>query len=94
MELLNKIAVITGAGSGIGRASSLKLASNGAKVVLVDFNQETVEETLRIVKEQGGDGIFVKADVSKTEDVQTYVNKAVEIYFMVYIIYFWYFYFY
>ena len=80
MELANKIAVITGAGSGIGRASSLKLASNGATVVLVDFNKETGEETLMLVKEQGGEGIFVQADVSKSEDVQNYVNKAVETY--------------
>ncbi|CRK82020.1 SDR family NAD(P)-dependent oxidoreductase [Neobacillus massiliamazoniensis] len=80
MELANKIAVITGAGSGIGRASSLKLASNGAKVVLVDFNKETGEETLKLVKEQGGEGIFVQADVSKSDDVQNYVNKAVETY--------------
>ena len=80
MELSNKIALITGAGSGIGRASSLKLASNGAKVVLVDFNKETGEETLNLVKEQGGEGIFVQADVSNTEDVKNYVNKAVETY--------------
>jgi len=80
MELTNKIAVITGAGSGIGRASSLKLASNGATVVLVDFNKVTGEETLKLVKEQGGEGIFVQADVSKSEDVQNYVNKAVETY--------------
>ncbi len=80
MELANKIAVITGAGSGIGRASSLKLAGNGATVVLVDFNKETGEETLKLVKEQGGEGIFVQADVSKTDDVQNYVNKAVETY--------------
>jgi NAD(P)-dependent dehydrogenase (short-subunit alcohol dehydrogenase family) len=75
-----QIAVITGAASGIGRASSLKLAENGAKVVLVDFNKEAGEETLRLIKEQGGEGIFVQADVTKTEDVQNYVNKAVETY--------------
>lgn len=80
MELSNKIAVITGAGSGIGRASSIKLASNGAKVVLVDYNKETGEETLNLIKGQGGEGIFVQADVSKTEDVQRYVNTAVETY--------------
>lgn len=80
MELSNKIAVITGAGSGIGRASSIKLASNGAKVVLVDYNKETGEETLDLIKGQGGEGIFVQADVSKTEDVQRYVNTAVETY--------------
>ncbi|MCH5583579.1 glucose 1-dehydrogenase [Shimazuella sp. AN120528] len=80
MELANKVAVITGAGSGIGRASSIKLASIGAKVVLVDFNQKTGEETLKLVKEQGGEGIFIQADVSKSEDVQNYVNKAVKTY--------------
>ncbi len=80
MDLLNKIAVVTGAGSGIGRASSLKLASNGAKVVVVDFNKETGEETVSLIKEQGGEGIFVQADVSKSEDVQKYVNAAVDTY--------------
>lgn len=80
MDFLNKIAVVTGAGSGIGRASSLKLASNGAKVVVVDFNKETGEETLSLIKEQGGEGIFVQADVSKSEDVQKYVNVAVDTY--------------
>lgn len=80
MDLLNKIAVVTGAGSGIGRASSLKLASNGAKVVVVDFNKETGEETVSLIKEQGGEGIFVQADISKSEDVQKYVNTAVDTY--------------
>lgn len=80
MELTKKIAVVTGAGSGIGRASSLKLAQNGATVVLVDYNKETGEETLKLIKEQGGEGIFFQADVSKSEDVQNYVNKAVEVY--------------
>ncbi|WP_028776930.1 SDR family NAD(P)-dependent oxidoreductase [Shimazuella kribbensis] len=80
MELTNKVAVITGAGSGIGRASSMKLASIGAKVVLVDFNKEAGEETLKLINEQGGQGIFIRADVSKSEDVQNYVNQAVEVY--------------
>lgn len=80
MELTNKVAVITGAGSGIGRASSIKLANNGAKVVLVDFNKKTGEETLNLVKQQGGEGIFIQADVSKSVDVQNYVNTAIEEY--------------
>ncbi|MBB2482219.1 glucose 1-dehydrogenase [Bacillus sp. APMAM] len=78
MDLKDKIALITGAGSGIGRASSLLMAKQGAKVVLVDFNQETGEETLKMVKEQGGEGVFVQADVSKDEDVQRYVQTAVD----------------
>ncbi|UVI30117.1 SDR family NAD(P)-dependent oxidoreductase [Paenibacillus spongiae] len=75
-----QVAVVTGAGSGIGRASSLKLAENGAAVVLVDFNKETGEETLRMIKERGGEGIFVQANVANSEEVQNYVNKAVETY--------------
>ncbi|GAK40949.1 glucose 1-dehydrogenase [Paenibacillus urinalis] len=73
-----QIAVITGAGSGIGRASSVQLAKDGYTVVLVDYNTESGEETLRLIKEQGGEGIFVQADVSKSEDVQNYVNEAVQ----------------
>ncbi|MEK5058033.1 short chain dehydrogenase [Paenibacillus sp. FSL H7-0326] len=75
-----KIAVITGAGSGIGRASSVQLAKDGYTVVLVDYNTESGEETLRLIKEQGGEGIFIQADVSKSEDVQNYVNEAVQAY--------------
>lgn len=75
-----QIAVITGAGSGIGRASSVQLAKDGYTVVLVDYNTESGEETLRLIKEQGGEGIFVQADVSKSEDVQNYVNEAVQAY--------------
>lgn len=74
----NQVAIITGAASGIGRASSLKLAENGMAVVLVDFNAQSGEETLQMIKDKGGNGIFVQADVSKSEDVQNYVNKAVE----------------
>nr|WP_054023899.1 SDR family oxidoreductase [Bacillus sp. FJAT-28004] len=48
-------------GSGIGRASWIKLAQNGAKVVAVDFNQTTGEETLVLIREHGGDGVFIQA---------------------------------
>ena len=76
----NRIAVITGSGSGIGRATSLKFAENGYKVVLVDFNEKTGEETLKLIQQNGGEGIFVKSDVSKVEDVQNYVQQAVNTY--------------
>ncbi|CAN7363477.1 glucose 1-dehydrogenase [Paenibacillus sp. LjRoot153] len=74
------MAIITGAGSGIGRASSIKLAARGAKVVLVDYNEKSGQETLDVVKSNGGDGIFVQADVSKSADVQNYVQKALDAY--------------
>ncbi|WP_072331879.1 MULTISPECIES: SDR family NAD(P)-dependent oxidoreductase [unclassified Paenibacillus] len=74
------VAIVTGAGSGIGRAASLKLSQAGFKIVVVDFNSATGEETLRLVHGQGGEGIFVQADVSKNEDVERYVKTAVNSY--------------
>ena len=75
-----KVALVTGGSSGIGRATSLAFAREGAKVVLADIDVAGGEETLRRIKAAGGDGIFVKADVSKPADVEAIVNKAVETY--------------
>nr|AGS50308.1 hypothetical protein [uncultured bacterium Ele45G2] len=74
------VAIVTGAGSGIGRAASLKLSAAGFKVVAVDFNAATGEETLRLIREQGGEGLFIHADVSKSEDVEKYVKAAIDAY--------------
>lgn len=79
-NLEGKVVIVTGAGSGIGRASSLKLAAGGAKVVAVDYSESTGLETLELIKRIGGDGIFVQADVSNTGDVQNYVQTAVDTY--------------
>ena len=78
--LQDKIALVTGAGSGIGRASSLVLAREGAKVVVSDVNAQGAEATLSIIKDQGGDGIFIHADVSKTADVEALVAGVVSAY--------------
>lgn len=75
-DLRDKVAIVTGGGGGIGRAASLRLAEEGAKLVIVDLNQGEGEETLRLVKEKGTDAIFVQADVSKSEDVRNYVQEA------------------
>ena len=78
--LQGKIALITGAGSGIGRATSLVMAREGATLVVSDINAEGGEETLSAVKDLGADGIFVHADVSKSDDVAALVARTVETY--------------
>lgn len=75
-----QVAVVTGAASGIGRATSIKFAENGYRVVLVDFNEESGRETLKQIQSNGGEGIFVKADVSNPADVENYVKQAMDAY--------------
>jgi NAD(P)-dependent dehydrogenase (short-subunit alcohol dehydrogenase family) len=76
----NKVALITGAGSGIGRASALAFAREGAKVVVADMSAEAGEETVRLIEEAGGEAMFVKTDVSKTTEVAALVQKIVQTY--------------
>jgi NAD(P)-dependent dehydrogenase (short-subunit alcohol dehydrogenase family) len=79
-KLDGKVAIVTGAGSGIGRAIALHYAEEGAKVVLSDVNEEGGRETLNTLKANGGEAVFLKADVSKPEDHQALVNAAVKTY--------------
>ncbi|WP_028543702.1 SDR family NAD(P)-dependent oxidoreductase [Paenibacillus taiwanensis] len=73
----NKVAVITGGASGIGRATALKFASKGAQVVVADFNEQAGTQTVEMINENGGQAIFVKTDVSKFEEVEALVEQAV-----------------
>ncbi|MDK8181329.1 SDR family oxidoreductase [Paenibacillus sp. UMB4589-SE434] len=73
----NKVAVITGGASGIGRATALKFASKGAHVVVADFNEQAGNQTVAQIKESGGQAIFVKTDVSKFEEVEALIEHAV-----------------
>ncbi len=79
MRLQGKIAVVTGAGSGIGRASALRFAQEGARVALADISQERGKETLRLVREAGGEGIFVRTDVSVAGDVERMVQETLRL---------------
>ncbi len=78
--LHGKIALVTGAGSGIGRATSLVLAREGATIAVSDVNADGGEETLSAIKDLGGDGIFVHADVSRAADVAALVDATVAAY--------------
>ncbi|WP_028552792.1 SDR family NAD(P)-dependent oxidoreductase [Paenibacillus sp. UNC451MF] len=79
MKLENKVIIVTGAGSGIGRATSLKLASEGAIVVSSDYNEVTAKETAEMIQKAGGQASYVRADVSKPEDIQHLIDKTVEV---------------
>ena len=80
VDLDGKVALVTGGGSGIGRASSLIYARDGARVVVVDLNVESGEETVQLIKEAGGEAALVHADVSKAADAQRMVDRAVALY--------------
>jgi len=79
-QLDGKVVLITGAGSGIGRASALTFAREGAKVMVADLIVEGGEETVQLVKNADGEASFVKVDVSNAADVEAMVNKVVEVY--------------
>src|SRR5699024_5366071 len=78
MMLKDKVAVITGAGGGLGRAVAVRLANEGAKLVLVDLKQEAAQKTSDIVKGITDNVLIVQANVTKKDDVQTFVNVAVK----------------
>jgi NAD(P)-dependent dehydrogenase (short-subunit alcohol dehydrogenase family) len=80
MRLSNKIVVVTGAGSGIGRATALRLAQEGARVVVADRNEAGGEATRKLVREAGGEAHFVGADVSRAADAERIVAEAVRVY--------------
>lgn len=74
--LQGKVSLVTGASSGIGRAIALAYAREGAKVVVSDVNAAGAEATVSLVRQQGGDAIFVPADVSRAEDCQRLVERT------------------
>jgi 3-oxoacyl-[acyl-carrier protein] reductase len=76
MRLENKVAIITGAGSGIGKETALLFAKEGAKVALVGRNMEKLEEVCQKIIENGGIAIFKSGDVSLREDMVEIVNKV------------------
>jgi 3-oxoacyl-[acyl-carrier protein] reductase len=78
MKLENKTAIVTGSGSGIGRATALRLAKEGAAVVICDVNQAGIDETVQLVSAQGGQALGVACDVSNPNDAQSIVAAALD----------------
>jgi len=77
-KLEGKVAVVTGAAMGIGRATALLLAEEGAKVVVADVDEKQAEQTVELIIESDGEARFVRTDVSRPEDVETAIDVAVD----------------
>jgi NAD(P)-dependent dehydrogenase (short-subunit alcohol dehydrogenase family) len=75
-----QVAIITGGSSGIGRATAVALAKDGVKVTVAARRATEGEETVQLVKEAGSEGIFVRTDVTKEDDVKSLVEKTVKVY--------------
>jgi NAD(P)-dependent dehydrogenase (short-subunit alcohol dehydrogenase family) len=78
--LSDKVAVVTGASSGIGRATAERLAEEGVRVVAADIAEEPGHETVELIEDAGGEATFVEVDVADPESVQGMVDVAVETY--------------
>ncbi|MEK4484219.1 SDR family oxidoreductase [Psychrobacillus sp. FSL H8-0484] len=80
MRLVNKVAVVTGSGSGMGKAIANLYAKEGAKVVVSDINEASANATVEEIKANGGEAIVVVANVAKEEDIQNLIDTTVSTY--------------
>jgi len=79
-SLEGKVALVTGGSSGIGRASAITFAREGARVIVADLDVSGGKDTLMIIKVSGGEATFIETDVSKAIEVEALINRSIEIY--------------
>ncbi len=87
MRLRDKVCIITGAGSGMGRTAALMFAAEGARVVVAEFGEAAGRETVELVRGAGGEATFVRADVSSEADAKAMVDHAIATYGRVDVLY-------
>jgi len=79
-QLNGKVALITGGASGIGRATALTFAREGAKLIIADLNEDGGQQTVHMIAEHGGEATFVQVDVSRATEVEAMISKTVQTY--------------
>ncbi len=78
--IAGKVAIVTGGSAGIGRATAVAFGAQGAKVVVASRREQESEETLKLIRAAGGEGIFIQTDIAVPADVEGLINATVEIY--------------
>jgi NAD(P)-dependent dehydrogenase (short-subunit alcohol dehydrogenase family) len=79
-RLDGKVTLVTGGASGIGRATALTFAREGAKLIVADMQEDGGQQTVHMIAEQGGEAIFVKTDITQTAAVEALISQAVQTY--------------
>ena len=80
VQMSGKVALVTGAGSGIGRATALTFAGQGARVVVADQNAEGGTETVSLINSSGGESVFIQANVANADSVETMITRTIASY--------------
>jgi len=83
MRFKNKICLVTGGGSGIGKATSLRLASEGGTVVVIDVNEQHGNDTVETIRQHKGKAVFIRADLAVAEDIKNCVKKVIDDYHVI-----------